>query len=95
MNPLLNDYDEPLTTVDMIQELLYFAREHEWVWTSRRCPRGCCDESAYFCSSCDVEQSQDHKPDCRTVRMFQRAEAFLRVEEIERGRAEAVPHYQA
>ena len=90
---------EPRTTLDLVQDLLNIAREHEWIEVRHYCPRGCCYEGTKMeCPSCDAVEPE-HKPDCKRAELLREADAFIAAEEVlEREKAdglEAVPHHPA
>jgi hypothetical protein len=90
--------NEPLTSPDLIRDLLGALRDREWVEVYERCPRGCCGDWHTRCTECDADQGnykdpdyQKHKEGCRFKALIVRAEAFLAIEEQlaeERERAE-------
>jgi hypothetical protein len=79
---------EPLTSPDLVRDLLEYAREHEWVHHYERCPRGCCGDWKTSCPSCDAEEGdyksedyQKHALDCKLAALIRRAEAFIAIED--------------
>lgn len=72
--------NEPLTSPDLIRDLLEALRSREWVEVYERCRRGCCGEWHTRCTDCGDDEGS-HKEDCTLKALIVRAEAFLAIEE--------------
>jgi hypothetical protein len=71
--------EPPRTTADIVEDLVEFLKEYEWVEEYRPCGRGCCGEFVTECPSCGTP-SGAHEESCKLSSLLKEADAFVSVE---------------
>ena len=80
--------DEPRTLLDMMEDLLQFARDRQWSG-QRNTSCHCHPDYHNACPECHVfeykpgvyDEQSDHAPDCKLAALIREVDAFLTAEQ--------------